>query len=124
MLEKDSNAPIVFIQYHSSPCGKLILGSMNNELCLCDWNDMPCAERNVRRIGRYVNADFRTEPSPVIEAAKMQLDEYFAGARKVLDIPLHPLGSDFQMRVWRALLDILYGQTWSYMEIAKMIDNA
>ena len=115
---------MICIQYYNSPCGELILASMGNELCLCDWNGMPCAERNLCRIGRYVNADFRTEPSSVIEQTKRQLDEYFAGSRKEFDIPLHPFGTDFQLQVWRALFDIPYGKTRTYMEIAKSIDNA
>ena len=52
-----------------------------------------------------------------------QLDEYFAGRRKEFDIPLHPVGTDFQLQVWRALLHIPYGETRSYKEIAKMIGN-
>ena len=60
-MHKKSNATqMICIQYYSSPCGELILASMDNELCLCDWNGMPCAERNKRRIGRYMHADFRT----------------------------------------------------------------
>ena len=115
---------MICIQYYNSPCGELILASMGDELCLCDWNGMPCAERNLCRIGRYVNADFRTEPSSVIEQTKRQLDEYFAGSRKEFDIPLHPFGTDFQLQVWRALFDIPYGETRTYMEIASKIGNA
>ena len=115
---------MICIQYYNSPCGELILASMGDELCLCDWNGMPCAERNLCRIGRYVNADFRTEPSSVIEQTKRQLDEYFAGSRKEFDIPLHPFGTDFQLQVWGALFDIPYGETRTYMEIASKIGNA
>ena len=115
---------MICIQYYNSPCGELILASMGNELCLCDWNGMPCAERNLRRIGRYVNEDFRKETSPVIEQTKRQLDDYFAGNRKEFDIQLHTFGTDFQNLVWKALLDIPYGKTRTYMEIAKSIDNA
>ena len=123
MKKKDNGVQIVSIQYYHSPCGELILASMGNALCLCDWNGMPCTEQNKRRIGRYVNADFRIAPSSVIEQAKRQLDEYFAGNRKEFHIPLHPFGTVFQLRVWRALLDIPYGETRSYMEIAKSIGN-
>ena len=115
---------MICIQYYNSPCGELVLASMGDELCLCDWNGMPCAERNLRRIGRYVNEDFRKETSPVIEQTKRQLDDYFAGNRKEFDIQLHTFGTDFQNRVWKALLDIPYGKTRTYMEIAKSIGNA
>ena len=114
---------MVCIQYYSSPCGELILASTGDKLCLCDWSGMPCAERNMRRLGRYMQADFSIAPSSVLQEIKRQLDDYFAGKRKVFDIPLHPVGTDFQLRVWNALLDIPYGETRSYMEIAQGIGN-
>ena len=114
----------ISIQHYSSPCGELVLASMGHELCLCDWSGMACAKRNIRRIGRYMNVDFRVESSPVIEQTKMQLDEYFAGSRTEFDIPLHPFGTDFQQLVWKALPEIPYGETRSYMEIATKVGNA
>ena len=48
---------------------------------------MPCAERNKLRLARYMNADFKIETSSVLEQARQQLDEYFAGIRIL--IPCH-----------------------------------
>lgn len=117
------NIQPVYIQYYNSPCGEIILASIDDELCLCDWNQMPCAARNKRRLERCLKADFKIETSPVLEQAKIQLDEYFAGNRKSFDIPLHPVGSDFQKRVWSALLEIPYGEMRTYKEIAQRVDN-
>lgn len=50
-----------------------------------------------------------------------QLDEYFAGTRTTFTLKLSPAGTDFQRSVWLALLQIGYGQTSSYGEIAKRI---
>ena len=111
----------VNIQYYNSPCGEIILASMGDELCLCDWNEMPCAERNKHRLLRYMKAVFKIETSPILDQTKKQLDEYFAGNRKIFDIPLHPVGTDFQKKVWHALLEIPYGETRSYKEIAISI---
>ena len=109
------------IQYYNSPYGELILASMGEELCLCDWNEMPCAERNKLRLLRYMKAEFKIETSSILELAKKQLDEYFTDNRKIFEIPLHPVGTDFQKKVWNALLDIPYGETRSYKEIAQNI---
>ena len=114
----------VNIQYYNSPCGEIILASMGDELCLCDWNEMPCAERNKHRLLRYMKADFKIETSPILDQTKKQLDEYFGGNRKIFDIPLHPVGTDFQKKVWHALLEIPYGETRSYKEIAISIGKA
>ena len=111
------------IQYYNSLCGELILASVGDDLCLCDWNEMPCAKRNKLRVSRYMKAEFKIETSPILELAKKQLNEYFTGNRKTFDIPLHPVGTDFQKKVWRALLDIPYGETRSYKEIAISMGN-
>ncbi len=54
---------------------------------------------------------------------KRQLDEYFDGARRTFDLSLEPIGTNFQRRVWDALLDIPYGETRSYGDIAVAIGN-
>lgn len=113
--------PLISIQYYNSPCGKLVLASMAGELCLCDWNANPCAERNLRRLTGSVDASIKTEATSVLEETKKQLDEYFAGRRQTFDIPLRPIGTDFQHRVWSALLRIPYGETRSYKDIAQTV---
>jgi methylated-DNA-[protein]-cysteine S-methyltransferase len=50
-----------------------------------------------------------------------QLSEYFAGERRAFDLPLALRGSDWEVRVWNALLEIPYGETRSYGEIAGRI---
>ncbi len=50
-----------------------------------------------------------------------ELDEYFAGTRKVFTIKLSPAGTDFQRSVWLELLQVRYGQTSTYGEIAQLI---
>ena len=50
-----------------------------------------------------------------------QLMEYFDGRRRQFDLPLAPNGTPFQQRVWKALLDIPYGETISYGELAARI---
>ena len=59
--------------------------------------------------------------TPVLLEAARQLDAYFAGALRAFDLPLMPEGTDFQRRCWNALLEIPYGETVSYGEIARRI---
>jgi methylated-DNA-[protein]-cysteine S-methyltransferase len=59
---------------------------------------------------------------PRFEPAVTQLNEYFAGERTAFDLALRPeVGSDFERRVWRELMDIPYGETASYGEVATRI---
>jgi len=50
-----------------------------------------------------------------------QLEEYFEGRRREFQLALAPEGTPFQLRVWKALLDIPYGETISYGELAERI---
>jgi methylated-DNA-[protein]-cysteine S-methyltransferase len=52
-----------------------------------------------------------------------QLRAYFAGQRRTFELPLAPEGTPFQQRVWRELLNIPYGQTISYGELARRLGN-
>ncbi|MDR2779172.1 MAG: methylated-DNA--[protein]-cysteine S-methyltransferase [Puniceicoccales bacterium] len=58
---------------------------------------------------------------PVINEAFRQLSEYFAGKRKIFNLPMKLLGTDFQKSIWETLLEIPYGRTATYGDIAKTI---
>lgn len=62
-----------------------------------------------------------SHPTPLLEKAAAQLTEYFAGKRKVFDLPLAPQGTPFQQKVWAVLQEIPWGQTRSYKELAEMV---
>lgn len=63
-----------------------------------------------------------TTTTPIIAETIQWLDDYFAG-KQPCNVPrLNPQGTDFQKRVWQALLPIPYGETLSYGEIAQMVD--
>lgn len=111
----------VSIQYFDAPCGRLILGSYDGCLCLCDWLGGRRRERIDARIRRLLRADFVVQPSAVTSRAAAQLDEYFNGKRAVFHLPLLMLGTEFQKRVWQCLCSIPYGTTLSYSaEAARM----
>lgn len=59
--------------------------------------------------------------TPLIKKTIKELEEYFEGKRKFFDIPISIKGTEFQEKVWEALLRIPYGETKSYEDIAKMI---
>ncbi len=97
-----------------SPTGDLTLIASDAGLAAILWDDDAAMQ------ARY--APRREEPDhPVIAATVRQLEEYFAGARTTFDLPLDPVGTDFQQDVWRALLTIPYGETRSYADIARAI---
>ena len=71
----------------------------------------------------HAPSEFLENETGVIKKAHEELVEYLDGKRKVFTVPLSPSGTDFQKRVWDALLAIPYGETRSYKEIARYISN-
>ena len=56
-----------------------------------------------------------------LREAREQLRQYFAGERRVFDVPLRMAGTPFQRMVWQGLLEIPFGATWSYAELARHV---
>jgi len=72
-----------------------------------------------------LDEEFEIKPpqTPILKEAIKQLDEYFAGERKVFDLPIKQKGSAFQQQVWEELSKIAYGNTISYMQQSKLMNN-
>jgi methylated-DNA-[protein]-cysteine S-methyltransferase len=100
----------------NSPVGELRLVANGNRLAAILWeNDKP----NRVRLPETVEADDR----PILIETRRQLNEYFAGTRDRFDLELDFQGTDFQKKVWAALLTIPFGETRSYSDIATQIGN-
>jgi len=67
-------------------------------------------------------SEWTRDPSdPLLAAAVQQLNEYFAHQREAFSVPLRPSGTPFQLRVWKALEEIPYGHTRSYLDLARAL---
>lgn len=96
-----------------SPVGELTLMGGDAGLAAVLWED--------DRPGRVVLGPVEDGGHPVLDQAGAQLDAYFQGRLQVFDLPLDFRGTDFQRSVWQALLDIPFGETRSYGEIARSL---
>lgn len=97
-----------------SPVGQLKLVAGTQGLRAILWeNDAP--ERV--RLGPLMEAPAH----PLLVRTERQLAEYFAGERTRFDVPLELMGTDFQKRVWTALLAIPFGETRTYGELARQL---
>ena len=106
---------------YTAPCGVLLLGTIDNRLCLCDWQASRNHDRFLADVEERFHAECRNGESETLTRAAQQLDEYFAGQRKTFDLHLEVCGSFFQSSVWSALLQIPFGETRSYMEVAQRV---
>jgi methylated-DNA-[protein]-cysteine S-methyltransferase len=97
-----------------SPVGQLTLVASDSGLAAVLWeNDSP------KRVPLAVTG--QDAKHPVLREAERQLKQYFAGKRTTFDLPLDFHGTEFQKKVWRALLKIPFGETRSYGQIARTV---
>ena len=107
----------------ATPIGRLFVGGSARGLHRIDFiDDHRDGASRVALLERE-SGEPAERDSEAAAFATAQLSEYFAGERSEFDLPLHPVGTDFQLRVWEALLDVPYGETVSYGEIAEAIGN-
>jgi methylated-DNA-[protein]-cysteine S-methyltransferase len=107
----------------SSPLGLLFLARTERGLRFVDFLERRSLKRAFATHAEAV-PDAKWEPSllqlkPVVD----QLDSYFCGNLTKFDLPLDLVGTDFQLKVWRALCRIPYGETHTYGQIAKVLDQ-
>lgn len=111
------------IQYFKCPIGELILGTFQNQLCICDWRYRKMRTQIDSRIQKGLQSTFEEAPSAIMEETKNQLKEYFEESRQKFDLPLLLVGTDFQKKVWKALLQIPFGKTETYLGLSKKLKN-
>ena len=98
--------------FADSPIGRLLLAADDAGLRRIEFPE-----------GRHPQEpapDWQEARAPFSEALR-QLDAYFAGRLRRFELPLAPLGTPFQLSVWRALCDIPYGETLSYGALARLL---
>lgn len=112
---------LIFVDSYSAPAGELILGSFQGALCLCDWRFRKNRQAVDSRILSAFSARYEPGIDPVLVEARRQLDAYFQRKLTGFSVPLLPVGTDFQKKVWQALAEIPYGETCTYAELTKKI---
>ena len=70
---------------------------------------------------RFHAEEIKNDASELLDLAQKELEEYFAGRRRAFSVPLSMHGTAFQQAVWHALMEIPYGQTAAYGQIARRI---
>lgn len=116
-MNKDTITTLIY----ETPVGAVMLGDFDGRLCMCDWMDGKPRRNVADRLCRLLNAEFTAGTSALLGKTAAELDEYFAGLRREFDVPLLFVGTEFQKRVWSALITIPYGTTVSYGEMARRI---
>jgi methylated-DNA-[protein]-cysteine S-methyltransferase len=111
----------IIIQHDRTEIGELVLGSFEGRLCLLGSGSRDTTQMVAYTMGKRLDADVTEQNDALLEETKRQIDEYLAGSRRAFDVPLLLVGTDFQRNVWNALLQVPYGATASYLQIARAI---
>lgn len=113
----------IIIQYYKTKIGEFIMGSFDDQLCMLDYRYRRMRTTVDKRIKAALNAEFYEEDNEILKETRNQLDAWLDGKRKVFDIPILLVGTDFQKSVWEVVMSIKYGETTTYMELAKKLGN-
>lgn len=114
---------IIDLKRLETPLGTMIACATEKGICLLEFSDRKKLETELKTIAKLLNATIIQGHNKHFERLEKELTEYFAGQRKIFDVPLDTQGTDFQNKVWTALQNIPFGQTKSYKEQAAAIDN-
>ena len=107
---------MTYTQHYDSPLGGILLAADDVGLTGL-WFD------GQKYFARGLSNERIEQETSVLAEAKRWLDIYFTGKKPDFTPPLHPIGSAFRRSVWEILLQIPYGQTTTYGEIARQLSK-
>jgi AraC family transcriptional regulator of adaptative response/methylated-DNA-[protein]-cysteine methyltransferase len=114
-------ATLLVASWIDTPLGPMLAVASDEGLELLEFVDRRALERELTRLRRRLGHAIVPGDHAILTQTSSQIEEYFSGARRRFDLPLRQRGSDFQLRVWRALCDIPFGETRSYTDIARQV---
>ncbi|OGF64146.1 MAG: XRE family transcriptional regulator [Candidatus Fischerbacteria bacterium RBG_13_37_8] len=118
---KSKHQQLIKVTRILTPLGPMLAGATDQGICLLEFIDRRMIETQIQRLKKLLKAELIPGSNKHFDELHKQLNEYFRGERKEFTVPLVLMGTDFQKRAWRALLEIPYGATRSYKEQAESI---
>lgn len=113
-------APLV-ARWVSTPLGAMLAVACDEGICQLDFVDARSRARNTRLVSTRLRRPLTAGDHPHIASIERELEEFFAGQRRVFDTPLRIAGTPFQQQVWQALRLIPFGETRSYARLSREI---
>ena len=113
----------LFAQRIETLLGAMIAVADDEGLRLLEFIDRRATERELSTLRKRLRTNVVPGEHRHLTAMRQQLDDYFSGKQLEFDIPLAPVGSDFQLRAWKILRSIPLGETRSYSWMAKQLGD-
>jgi AraC family transcriptional regulator of adaptative response/methylated-DNA-[protein]-cysteine methyltransferase len=117
------NGDSIRLAWIETALGPMVAGATGQALCLLEFSDRRMLEAQLRTLKSRYRLPLFPGESPLFDRLRRELAEYFDGRRRSFDLPLDLRGSEFQKRVWKALLRIPYGRTRGYAELAAELGS-
>ena len=116
---------LFYTHIDDSPVGPLLLAGDSEALHVLSFGQPPAGGRQKIIVSRprEIDASWMPDTKGVLKSVRRELDEYFAGRLKRFTTKLAFNGTPFQNAVWKQLTRIPYGETISYLDLAKRIDH-
>ena len=115
------NVDCVRLAWMDTPLGPMVAGATSNGICLLEFTDRRMLEAQFERIRRRFRIPMVPGESDHLTRLRSQLGEYFSGRRREFALPLVYPGTAFEQKVWEQLLQIPYGETRSYQDLARKL---
>jgi AraC family transcriptional regulator of adaptative response/methylated-DNA-[protein]-cysteine methyltransferase len=106
-----------------TPPGEMIAGASEDGICLLEFSDRKKMPSEFTDLATLLGTAVKEGRNKHLRLLKKQLKEYFAGKRKEFSVSLVTPGTEFQVKVWKELQKIPYGETRSYNEQAEALKN-
>lgn len=104
----------IFTKQIETPLGQMFAAATDEGICIFDFLHRKMMSNIKQRVKTAIGSDFEEGAHPYFDILESQVREYFSGERKFFDLPLQLLGTPFQIKVWKGLLQIPYATTRSY----------
>lgn len=109
--------------YIETPLGEMIACATDKGICLLEFNDRKKLDGQSEKLAKDLNANIVEQENKHFALLKKELEAYFNHDLKIFTVPLDLVGTEFQKKVWQALLTIPYGKTVSYLQQSESMGN-
>lgn len=113
----------IITQLIETKLGTMLAGITEDQLCLFEFTNPERLSRTVGKLEKTYKFTLVEGEHVLFKQVKEEITDYFDGKLSNFSIPLYFIGTEFEKRVWTELLNIPYGKTRSYLEMAKLVGN-
>ncbi|MCB9914159.1 MAG: methylated-DNA--[protein]-cysteine S-methyltransferase [Planctomycetes bacterium] len=114
-------ARLSFVTRLATPLGAMLAAADDEGVALLEFTDRRALDAQLAALREHVGGAFAPGEHPLLAQLERELGEYFTGARRRFEVPLRLAGTPFQEAVWRALAAVPYGETRSYVDLARAV---